>query len=53
MCGWDGDIPNRYDLGCPRVLIEAGQPNNARPQRFAIHGEYAVVGERLGSNNIA
>ncbi len=26
-------------------------PNNARPQRFAIHGEYAVACEGLGSNN--
>ena len=29
----------------------AGSPNNARPQRFAIHGEYAVACESLGGNN--
>ncbi len=28
-------------------------PNNARPQRFAIRGEYAVACEGLGSNNAA
>jgi hypothetical protein len=27
--------------------------NTARPQRFAIHGEYAVACESLGSNNVA
>ena len=25
-------------------------PNTARPQRFAIHGEYAVASEGVGSN---
>ena len=28
-------------------------PNNARPQRFAIRGEYAVACESLGSNNVS
>jgi len=27
--------------------------NNARPQGFAIHGEYAVACESLGSNNVS
>ena len=28
-------------------------PNTARPQGFAIRGEYAVASEGLGSNNAA
>jgi len=27
-------------------------PNTARPQRFAIHGEYAVACEGLADNNV-
>jgi len=30
-----------------------GSANTARPQKFAIHGEYAVASEGLGSNNAA